>query len=310
LSSGIRAPQRHAEAELQRTIRKGRASRSVYRFPRRISASRRGRCPTPSFPTMWTRTLLTCCWLNPTLPFMDRREWMRMSTGYFAALVGNHAEPSFSRMLDAAVRDATDAFDHILLGAPDLDVGIRWVEERTGVRAKFGGNHPVGGTRNALLSLGIGHYLEIIAPDPAQSNVSDVRELAKLSSPRLIHWAIHTEDIAAAKSMVEAAGIKTVGPKPGSRQRPDGKLLHWQTLGMEQTTPLVPFFIQWEAGSPHPSSDSPQLGTVKSLYLETPQPDELRRILHAAALQGDIRKSSLPRIVLVVQTPRGEIEMS
>jgi len=41
-------------------------------------------------------------------------------------------------MLNVLVRDATDAFDHILIGAPDLEVGIRWVEKRTGVQAKFG----------------------------------------------------------------------------------------------------------------------------------------------------------------------------
>jgi Glyoxalase-like domain len=206
-----------------------------------------------------------------------------MSAGCFAAMAFDQAS-SLSSMLDVPMRDATDAFDHILIGAPDLDVGIRWVEERTGVRAKFGGSHPVGGTRNALLSLGTGHYLEIIAPDPAQASVSDVRELRQLSSPRIIQWAIHTDDIAAAKAMVEAAGIKTVGPKPSSRQRPDGKRLHWQTLGIEKTTPLVPFFIQWGAGSPHPSSDSPRLSSTKPLRFETPQPDELRRILNAPPL--------------------------
>jgi len=54
------------------------------------------------------------------------------------------------------------------------------------VQAKFGGNHPGAGTRNALLSLGAQHYLEIIAPDRAQSNAPDVRGLRKLSSPRII----------------------------------------------------------------------------------------------------------------------------
>src|SRR5580704_6295261 len=242
---------------------------------------------------------------------MNRREWMAMSAGSFAALVCGRAEASsLSSIFDTPARDATDAFDHILLGARDLEAGIRWVEDRTGIRAKFGGNHPGRGTRNALLSLGTGHYLEIIAPDPAQANAPDERGLGELSSPRIIQWAIHTEDLAAAKSLAEAAGLKTIGPQPGSRQTPDGRKLRWQVLSIEQTTPLVPFFIQWEPDSPHPSSDSPELGTAKSLRFETPQPDELRRILHAAAITADLRKSSSPRIVLVVQTSRGEIEMS
>jgi hypothetical protein len=159
---------------------------------------------------------------------MDRRQWLTISAGCLAALICEHLEASsLTSMLDVPVRDATDAFDHILLGAHDLDVGIRWVEERTSVRARFGGNHPGAGTRNALLSLGTRHYLEIIAPDPAQPNAPDVRELRELSSPKIIQWAVHCEDIAAVKRMVEAARIKTVGPKSGSRQRPDGKLLRW-----------------------------------------------------------------------------------
>jgi Glyoxalase-like domain len=242
---------------------------------------------------------------------MNRRNWITMSAGCLAVLIGDRVAPSsLSTMFDAPLREAEDAFDHILLGAPDLEAGIRWVEERTGVRAKFGGNHPGRGTRNALLSLGARHYLEIIAPDPAQAQVSDERGLRQLSSPRIIQWAIHTEDIAATKRVAEAAGVKTTGPQAGSRQRPDGKMLRWQVLGIEQTTPLLPFFIQWGPGSPHPSSDSPQLGTAQSLHFETPQPEELRRILHGVDIDADIRKSDLPRIVLAVQTARGEIEMS
>jgi len=241
---------------------------------------------------------------------LDRRQWFKISAGCLILLRNRFAASSWSTTSGLLFRDAKDAFDHILLGAPDLDRGVGWIEERTGVRAQFGGNHPGRGTRNALLSLGTGHYLEIIAPDPAQPNVPDERGLGRLPSPRIIQWAVHSDDIAATKRMAEAAGIKTIGPQPGSRQRPDGKMLRWQALGIEQTTPLVPFFIQWQKGAPHPSSDAPELGSVKSLRFETPQPDELRRILRGAAVEADIRKTILPRIVLTVQTARGEVEMS
>jgi hypothetical protein len=235
---------------------------------------------------------------------MNRREFVVNSS--LLALASHTA----LAMFDAKLRKAEDAFDHILLGAADLDAGIRWVEERTGARAKFGGVHPGAGTRNALLSLGTRHYLEIIAPDPAQPNAPDERGLRKLASPRIIQWAVGTDDIAAVHAATQSAGIKTFGPQPGSRQRPDGKLLRWQVLGIEQTTPLVPFFIQWERGSIHPSSDAPKLGAAKALRFETPQMDELRRILHGAGLEADIRHAGTPRILLTVDTPKGTVELS
>src|ERR1700736_1980742 len=85
-----------------------------------------------------------------------------------------------SPKLSSGEVDPPAMLDHILLGCNDLDRGIAYVEERTGVRAAFGGVHPGRGTRNALLSLGERRYLEIMAPDPAQQVTLQIPRLREL----------------------------------------------------------------------------------------------------------------------------------
>ena len=160
--------------------------------------------------------------------------------------------------------------DHILLGCSDLDRGIDFVEKDTGVRAAFGGVHPGRGTRNALLSLGQRHYLEIIAPDPQQSGAPDHYGLQKLTEPRLVTWAVHTEDIASAARKAVAAGFEIDGPNDGSRARPDGVLLRWKSFGLKNIdgSPL-PFFIEWDRSTIHPSVDAPSGCALSRFVVQT-----------------------------------------
>jgi len=118
-----------------------------------------------------------------------------------------------------------DAFDHLLLRVSDLDHGIDWLESRAGVRGVMGGVHPGRETRNALVSLGGVHYLEIIAPDPAQTVKDPQFQLGTVTEPRLINFAVRTNDIATTAASLSKRAVHVIGPRDGCRTTASGHLL-------------------------------------------------------------------------------------
>ena len=188
--------------------------------------------------------------------------------------------------------------DHILLGSSDLEEGVAFVNEHTGVTAAFGGVHPGRGTRNALLSLGDRHYLEIIAPDPAQAGVPDHYGLKKLTAPRLVGWAAHPGDLNAFAVRLRNAHLTFDGPTPGSRRRPDGRLLEWKTLNLhDDRAGLLPFFIEWSAETVHPSVDAPASCKILRFELSTPESAELQRISALLDLDISITHGQKPQLL-------------
>lgn len=187
--------------------------------------------------------------------------------------------------------------DHILLGSSDLTRGIDFVEKHTGIRAAFGGVHPGRGTRNALLSLGEKHYLEIIAPDPKQSAAPGHYALEELIEPRLVGWAAHPGDLNKFVSRLQNANLAFDGPNPGSRKRPDGRLLQWKTLNLKDDLGgLLPFFIEWSADTVHPSADAPAGCEIRSFSLNTPEVAKLRRVSTQLDLDVPIEQADKPRL--------------
>jgi len=203
--------------------------------------------------------------------------------------------------------------DHLLLGCSDLDQGIAFVEEHTGVKPATGGVHPGRGTRNALLSLGELHYLEVIAPDPAQTAAPKVRAdlpamLQHLSSPTLVDWAVHTTDIAAVAERLRKAGIVFSGPTAGSRARPDGKMLHWQTLNLENDRQgLFPFFIQWGAETIHPSVDAPSGCTLESFAIVSP--DAVSTEFHKLGIEVKVEQGAPAHLQAQIRGPKGMLAL-
>jgi hypothetical protein len=213
------------------------------------------------------------------------------------------------------LKPVLSAVDHLLLGVADLDRGIDWIDKNSGVHAAPGGVHPGAGTRNALLSLGAGHYLEIIAPDPGQAGAKDDRHLRELPSPRLIALALTTTDIDSVAAKARKARLEVSGPRDGSRRLPSGQVLSWRTLAIVNDLgagPIqpVPFFIQWAPGSPHPSSASPQGCVLESLEFAHPDPPRLNVVFEALGLDGDVAAGSEVRIIARLKTPNGRVELS
>ena len=238
--------------------------------------------------------------MYPQLQMISRRRFL-VITGAAVAV------PRFAQR----VPDVPALLDHILLGCNDLEPGVDYVEQHTGVRAAFGGVHPGRGTQNALLALGERRYLEIIAPDP-QQNVSERQDSFKtLAEPRLIGWAAHPGNLEEFAAKLRANGVAFAGPQPGSRRRPDGRVLSWKTVNLKDDHGgLLPFFIEWSADSVHPSVDAPKGCALLRFVVATPEQEDL---LHAAKLADlDLRVdlSDKPSMRATISGPKGELALS
>lgn len=205
--------------------------------------------------------------------------------------------------------------DHILLGINDLDLGIAWMEARCGVRAAFGGVHPGRGTRNALLSLGPRRYLEIIAPDPQQSGSGSGHEIADalraIEQPRLVGWAVHSDDLAALAQRATESGIAIEGPRDGSRARPDGKVLRWKSFSLKQDyADLLPFFIEWGRDSMHPSQDAPPGCKLESFFIEAETAKDIEQVTHKLSLDVQIKPGKTSALRARITGKNGAFELT
>ena len=188
------------------------------------------------------------------------------------------------------------AIDHVLLAVADLEAGAREVRGRYGLTALPGGRHPGAGTANMIIPLGA-DYLELIAVvDLAEAAANPLSRRVSQALQRdstFATWAVRVDDLAAVERRLTAAGVTVIGPREGSRRRPDGVLLGWRTLHVEDgLDPAIPFFIEWAvAPADHPGARevTHPAGAVslKRLRLTSPDPPGLERRLRSI-LDGEV----------------------
>ncbi len=128
-----------------------------------------------------------------------------------------------------------------------------------------GGFHPRFGTRNQILPLAHGRYLEVVEvldhPAAEKAPFGQAVRARSLEGGGWLGWVVSVNDLG---PIEERLGRD---PIDGRRHRPDGTLLRWQQLGVKglQSDPQLPFFIHWlsEPGI-HPSVG----GSIELLKIE------------------------------------------
>jgi hypothetical protein len=209
--------------------------------------------------------------------------------------------------------------DHLVFAAPDLDEGVRYVEELLGVTMEPGGTHEGFGTRNRLLGLGEHCYLEVVSIDPDQPDPKKPRwfGLDDLTEARLATWccAVPSEgSLTSLTALIEAgvgAGIDLGHHVSGRRDAADGSTLRWAMTDpwKERAGGVIPFFIDWGA-TPHPASQLPSACRFVELRLEHPEAERIEDWLWFLGLDTPVTEGPEPRVIATLETPDGLVTLA
>ena len=187
------------------------------------------------------------------------------------------------------------SIDHFVLGIHDLKTGMDEFEAKSGIAPVFGGVHEKVGTHNALVSLGEGKYLEILAPIDKNSRANSAFGDLNKETLTPVGWVIGTTNSSVIETILESHGIVHSGIIPLSRKTSQGNEIKWSNIfhHHEGKPSANPFFIEWEDLSIHPSITLPQHGcSLESFSINSQGEDQLTAFLKAIMLDLSFSKQT------------------
>lgn len=151
-------------------------------------------------------------------------------------------------------------------GPAGLEAEAERLGELLGEKFKDGGFHPRFGTRNKILPLKDGRYLEIVEVlDHPAADKAPFGQFVRARSAMgggWLAWVVAVDDLGFYETKLGRRGVD------GTRRFPDGRVLQWRQIGVKgvQADPQLPYFIEWK--SPADVLPSALSGSIELLEIE------------------------------------------
>jgi Glyoxalase-like domain len=208
--------------------------------------------------------------------------------------------------------------DHLSFaaGPEGLAKTAQWMGERLGAQFHDGGFHPRFGTRNQILPLTGGRYLEVVGvldhPAADKAPFGQAVRARTAQGGGWLGWVVAVDDLVPLEERLGRLAIE------GQRHLPNGGLLSWRQIGVLDLIddPQLPFFVRWESDPAlHPSNGGRE---VELLRIEIAgQPERVdewlggqsQRVLSDIDIAWREPTDHSGLACAVFSTPRGEVRI-
>ena len=132
-----------------------------------------------------------------------------------------------------------------------------------------------------------------------------------IQEPKVTRWSLKSDQLSSDSAILQAYDAQMGEVKGGQRNTSSGALLSWMMI-MPLPHPeveIVPFITSWGADSIHPTSNLQEDCSLLGIQFTHPQPEVFREVWQGLGLEEPIGLGAAAQIKLVLDTPKGRVEL-
>ncbi|MGK0366391.1 MAG: hypothetical protein ACI85O_003464 [Saprospiraceae bacterium] len=203
--------------------------------------------------------------------------------------------------------------DHLVYAVPDLNKAMDDFENLTGIRPTFGGYHTTRGTKNAVVNLGNSRYLEILAIDEKNKDISAPRWMGVdfINETQMTRFALKSDDLKKDSAILQKYNAEMGEINRGQRKMSNGKMLSWEMI-LPLATPAVeiaPFMTDWRTSEAHPTDIMKEECVFVGFKFRHPNPENIIAVLNELGMNVEVHKGEEVEIKAIINSPKGIVEI-